>query len=273
MAKLHPTGQGGECVKVPVTPLGGAASLPSLPLPAGGEPVGGETVWGSWANFVTKQKTPAIYGSPTKGEHHSGFMSILVEGPPPLLLCKTETNPTYCTHCLRFLLFALKPNLNDFVLKGWHCRPWYLTWYPSYYFPCVLSHFNRVWLFATPWTVACQAPRSMVFSRLGYWSGLPGLPPGDLPDPETEILSLMSPALVGEFFTTSTTGEALNFSQMKKKRKANLRPDCHWTSNCFSLCLHPGLQKNQWWKTGGVSSMTGRGPWHPEAHLHITNVG
>ena len=36
---------------------------------------------------------------------------------------------------------------------------------------------------ATPWTVACQAPLSMRFSRQDYWSGLPCPSPGDLPDP------------------------------------------------------------------------------------------
>ena len=35
----------------------------------------------------------------------------------------------------------------------------------------------------TPWTVAHQAPPSMVFSRQEYWSGLPFPSPGDLPDP------------------------------------------------------------------------------------------
>ena len=34
-----------------------------------------------------------------------------------------------------------------------------------------------------PWTVACQAPLSMGFSRQEYWSGLPFPSPGDLPDP------------------------------------------------------------------------------------------
>ena len=34
-----------------------------------------------------------------------------------------------------------------------------------------------------PWTIACQAPLSMEFSRQEYWSGLPFLSPGDLPDP------------------------------------------------------------------------------------------
>ena len=43
--------------------------------------------------------------------------------------------------------------------------------------------FSRVWLFATPRTVACQAPLSMGFPRQEYWIGLPFLSPGDLPDP------------------------------------------------------------------------------------------
>ena len=42
-----------------------------------------------------------------------------------------------------------------------------------------LSH---VQLFATPWTVACQAPLSMRFSRQEYWSGFPCPPQGGLPN-------------------------------------------------------------------------------------------
>ena len=52
-----------------------------------------------------------------------------------------------------------------------------------------------VQFFVTPWTVACQAPLSMGFSRQEYWSGLPCLPPGDLPNPGIKPESLMSPAL------------------------------------------------------------------------------
>ncbi|ELR50988.1 hypothetical protein M91_11147, partial [Bos mutus] len=56
---------------------------------------------------------------------------------------------------------------------------------------------------------AHQAPLSMGFSRQEYWSGLPFPSPGDLPDPGIEPgiepASLMSPALVGGFFTTSAT--------------------------------------------------------------------
>ena len=42
---------------------------------------------------------------------------------------------------------------------------------------------SRVRLFATPWSVAYQALPYMGFSRQEYWSGLPFLSPGDLPDP------------------------------------------------------------------------------------------
>ena len=50
----------------------------------------------------------------------------------------------------------------------------------------LLSH---VRLFATPWTVAHQAPLSMGFSRQEYWSVLPFPSPGDLPDPRIEPTS------------------------------------------------------------------------------------
>ena len=53
--------------------------------------------------------------------------------------------------------------------------------------------------FVTPWTVACQVPLSMGFSRQDYWSGLTFPSLGDLPDSEIE---LGSPALAGRFFTT-----------------------------------------------------------------------
>ena len=60
---------------------------------------------------------------------------------------------------------------------------------------CMLSRFSRVRLFATPWTVAHQAPLSMGFSRQEYWSGLLCPPPGDLPDPWIEPASPVAPAL------------------------------------------------------------------------------
>ena len=51
---------------------------------------------------------------------------------------------------------------------------------------CVESHFICVQLFAIPWTVAHQAPLSIVFSRQIYQGGLPFPSTGDLPDPGIE---------------------------------------------------------------------------------------
>ena len=65
---------------------------------------------------------------------------------------------------------------------------------------CIWSYFSCVQLFATLWTVACQVPLSMGFSRQEYWSGLPFPPPGDLPDPG---INPSSTVLVGKFFTNS----------------------------------------------------------------------
>ena len=57
---------------------------------------------------------------------------------------------------------------------------------------CVLSRFSRVQLLAVLWTIACQAPLSMGFSRQEYWSVLPFPSPGDFPDPGIELASLVS---------------------------------------------------------------------------------
>ena len=66
----------------------------------------------------------------------------------------------------------------------------------------VLSCCSHVRLFVTPWTVTHRAPLSMGFSRQKYWSGLLCPPPGDLPDPGIELVSLKSPPWTGAFFTT-----------------------------------------------------------------------
>ena len=57
----------------------------------------------------------------------------------------------------------------------------------------------------------------MGFPRQEYWSGLPGPPPGNLLDLGIESVSLMSPALAGGFFTTSTTREALSWRVVRNK--------------------------------------------------------
>ena len=56
----------------------------------------------------------------------------------------------------------------------------------------------------TPWTVESQALLSVGFSRQEYWSGLPFLPPGNLPNPG---IKAASPTLAGRFFTTEPSGK------------------------------------------------------------------
>ena len=73
---------------------------------------------------------------------------------------------------------------------------------------------SRVQLFATPWTVAHQAPPSMGFSRQEYWSGLPFPSPGDLPDPGIEP---RSPALQADALTSEPPGKPQYCSEEFKK--------------------------------------------------------
>ena len=61
-------------------------------------------------------------------------------------------------------------------------------------------------ILVTAWTVACQAPLSMEFSRLEYWNGLPFAFPGDLPDPG---IKPSSPELQANSLTTELQGEPM----------------------------------------------------------------
>ena len=67
---------------------------------------------------------------------------------------------------------------------------------------------SRVQFFVTPRTIACQAPLPMESSWQEYWSGVPFPTPWDLPDPGIKPTSLASPALAGEYFTSSANWEA-----------------------------------------------------------------
>ena len=87
----------------------------------------------------------------------------------------------------------------------------------------MLNHFSRVQLFVMLWTLICQAPLSVGFSRQEYWSGLQCPPPGDLLDRRTEPVSLRSPALASRFSAVSTSSHAL----ARWKR---------WRGQIFHLC-------------------------------------
>ena len=60
--------------------------------------------------------------------------------------------------------------------------------------------------FATPWTVACQAPLTMRLSRQAYWSDLPFFSPGNFPGPGIEP---RSPALQADSLPTKLSGKPL----------------------------------------------------------------
>ena len=62
---------------------------------------------------------------------------------------------------------------------------------------------SLVQLFTIPWTIACQAPLSMEFSRQEHWSGVPFPLPRDLPNSGIKPEFPGSPTLAGRFFTIS----------------------------------------------------------------------
>ena len=92
-------------------------------------------------------------------------------------------------------------------------------WYWHYLFLSMyVLMLSCVQLFATPWTAANQAPLSRVFSRQEYWSGLPFLPPRDLPDPE---IKPMSPGLLCLLYW-----------------EADSSPLSHWENLCICISLY-----------------------------------
>ena len=74
---------------------------------------------------------------------------------------------------------------------------------------CMLSCFSHVQLFATLWTVARQATLFMGFSKQESRSELLCLPPGALSHPGIKLVSLMTPASAGNYFTTVPLGKPL----------------------------------------------------------------
>ena len=101
---------------------------------------------------------------------------------------------------------------------------------------CVLSHVRP---FATLWTVGLQVPLSMEFSRQEYWSGLPFPTPRDLPDPEIELVCLVSLALAGRFFTTVPPGKPLMAYFFLKRTLIILRPSDQISRSVVSDSLQP----------------------------------
>ena len=113
-----------------------------------------------------------------------------------------------------------------------------------------MKSLSRVRLFATPWTVAYQAPPSMAppssYSRQEYWSGLPFPSPGDLPNPGIEP---GSPALQADALTSEPPGKTLRDTQkliaawqkMEEKHMVNCQRYVKlatWTGDVKSLPIY-----------------------------------
>ena len=93
---------------------------------------------------------------------------------------------------------------------------------------------SRIWFSATPWTVGCQVPQSMEFSRQEFWSGLSFPSPGDLPDSRIEPMLLHCKQILyhlshqGRPFHLLTIDEmCLTVNSGGKKKRRNLKSQ-HW---------------------------------------------
>ena len=121
----------------------------------------------------------------------------------------------------------------------WGCCIWFLL--KSIYRVCAQS-ISPVQLYATPRTVASQAPLSMGFPKQEYWSGLPFPAPRDLPHPG---IKLVSSALADRFFTTEPPGGhwVANLNTSTKRAEAcwnSLLAWRHWRESphtCHSASL------------------------------------
>ena len=119
-----------------------------------------------------------------------------------------------------------------------------------------------VWLYATPWTVAHQAPLSVEFSRGRFPT------PGHLPEPRIEPASLMSPALAGGYFTTVPPGKPKCVCVY-----IYIHMDIYHIPTCMSLCIHiyTCISSGQFSHSVMSKSLRPQGTAARQAFLSITN--
>ena len=112
---------------------------------------------------------------------------------------------------------------------------------------CVCAQSLRcVQIFATPGTVAPQAPLSIGFSRQEYWSGLPFPSLGDLPGLGIELASLAPPALAGEFFTMVPLGKTQLFLRASHVTSHGQLFATPWTGT-HKAPLSMGFSRQKYW--------------------------
>ena len=127
---------------------------------------------------------------------------------------------------------------------------------------CMPSHFSCVWLFVTPWTVACQAAQSIGFSRQESWSELPCPTLGNLSKPGIEPTP---PALGGEFFTAEPPAKSLfpwhshlnkddvilftfgSLSGPALKHSGRPWAAVHLPHTFVNVATNPGMTDTIWW--------------------------
>ena len=115
------------------------------------------------------------------------------------------------------------------------CEAMLLLWHTFIFKEKVnMKSLSRVWLFATPWTVAYQAPLSMGFSRREYWSELPFPSPGDLPKPRgrTQVSCIAS-----RHFYRLSHQRSLFYFQKETRKEISM------TTNNFFLCFYSLLHQ------------------------------
>ena len=113
--------------------------------------------------------------------HNSGILSF---APPDHLSTVLFLDLIFLPRRLPIQLKRLPSREPSLQLRVQGVWSWLPPWEGVH--ACILNHFSCVWFFVTLWTVACQAPLSMGFSRQEYWSGLPFLEVTCWPCPSAE---------------------------------------------------------------------------------------
>ena len=139
------------------------------------------------------------------------FFFSFVSSEKAVVLCHLYNEVLHSKSVAKFLLNIFIKYFMKYLLSGlgkgpqaqWLSFIWLFAWDLKYYGGGGLVAQSCLTL-AAPWTVAHQAPLTVVFPRQEYWDGSSFLSPGDLPDPGIEPTSPASQAvscIAGGFFT------------------------------------------------------------------------
>ena len=120
------------------------------------------------------------------------------------------------------------------------------------------SFSHSVVSFGTPWTVACQGPSSMGFSRQEYWSGLSFPSPGDLPNPGIEP---RSSALQADYLPSEPPGRYCLLLLLLLSRFSHVQFFATPWTVAHQAPLSMGFPRQEYWS--GLSFPSPRDPPNP----------